>query len=526
MATEKKAQLEEGAVLLLNKGRRGLLRLVFGRTAVIIVLLLAQVALLLAGFAWLGEKYVYGGSLAAALIAALVVINRPGSPEVKITWILLITLLPVFGAPFYAYVELELGHRLARARLAEVGGRTAKLTPGDPAALEALRAVDPGAAGLCVYVARAGNQPVYQRSGVSYCPSGEKAFAAILAELERAERFIFLEYFIIQEGYMWGRILSVLERKARAGVEVRVLYDGTCVVGKLPYQYPQKLEELGIRCRMYAPLRPLVSTHYNNRDHRKILVVDGRCAFTGGVNLADEYINRRTLHGHWKDTAVRITGEAVRSFTLMFLQLWAVETWQLEDCAPYLDASGPVEAPGWVLPYSDSPFDQERVGKLVYLDILSRASRYVHIMTPYLILNQEFNDALIFAAKRGVDVKIIVPSQPDKRTVFALTRSYYRQLLRGGVQIWEYTPGFVHGKMFVSDDRTAVVGSINLDYRSLYLHFECAARFWDCPAVGEVERDIQATLTKCRRVTEEDCRRWPLLQRLTGWLLRPLAPLT
>ena len=261
MATEKKAQLEEGAVLLLNKGRRGLLRLVFGRTAVIIALLLAQVALLLAGFVWLGERYVYGGSLAAAFIAALVVINRPGNPEAKITWILLITLLPVFGAPFYAYVELELGHRLARARLAEVGGRTAKLTPGDPAALEALRAVDPGAAGLCAYVARAGNQPVYQRSGVSYCPSGEKAFAAMLAELERAERFIFLEYFIIQEGYMWGRILSVLERKARAGVEVRVLYDGTCVVGKLPYQYPQKLEELGIRCRMYAPLRPLVSTH-------------------------------------------------------------------------------------------------------------------------------------------------------------------------------------------------------------------------------------------------------------------------
>ena len=525
MATEKKAQLEEGAVLLLNKGRRGLLRLVFGRTAVIIALLLAQVALLLAGFVWLGERYVYGGSLAAAFIAALVVINRPGNPEAKITWILLITLLPVFGAPFYAYVELELGHRLARARLAEVGGRTAKLTPGDPAALEALRAVDPGAAGLCAYVARAGNQPVYQRSGVSYCPSGEKAFAAMLAELERAERFIFLEYFIIQEGYMWGRILSVLERKARAGVEVRVLYDGTCVVGKLPYQYPQKLEELGIRCRMYAPLRPLVSTHYNNRDHRKILVVDGRCAFTGGVNLADEYINRRTLHGHWKDTAVRITGEAVRSFTLMFLQLWAVETWQLEDCAPYLDASGPVEAPGWVLPYSDSPFDQERVGKLVYLDILSRASRYVHIMTPYLILNQEFNDALIFAAKRGVDVKIIVPSRPDKRTVFALTRSYYRQLLQGGVQIWEYTPGFVHGKMFVSDDRTAVVGSINLDYRSLYLHFECAAMMYGVKAVGDIERDFQATLAQCRRMTVEDCRRDKLGRRMLGWILRPLAPL-
>ena len=324
---------------------------------------------------------------------------------------------------------------------------------------------------------------------------------------------------------MWGRILSILERKAREGVEVRVLYDGTCIAGRLPYRYPQQLERLGIRCRMYAPLRPLVSTHYNNRDHRKIMVIDGQCAFTGGVNLSDEYINRRVLHGHWKDTAVCITGEAVRGFTLMFLQMWAVDEPQLEDFSRYLDASRPVEAPGWVLPYGDSPFDRENIGEMVYMDILNRAARYVHITTPYLIIDHEMVVALMFAAKRGVDVKLIVPGQPDKRSVFAVTRSYYKELIEGGVKIYEYTPGFIHAKTFVSDGDTAVVGSINLDYRSLYLHFECAALLCGGPAVGEVEADFQATLAKCRRLTAEDCRRDRLDRRLIGWILRPFAPL-
>ena len=347
----------------------------------------------------------------------------------------------------------------------------------------------------------------------------------MLAQLETARKFIFLEFFIVEEGYMWGRILSVLERKAREGVEVRVLYDGTCAIGKLPYRYPRQLEELGIRCRMYAPLRPLVSTHYNNRDHRKIMVIDGRAAFTGGVNLADEYINRVDLHGHWKDVAVRITGEAVQGFTLMFLQMWNVESWEQEDYGRYLAASAPVEAAGWVIPYGDSPFDQENVGEMVYMDILNRAESYVHIMTPYLIIDHEMITALTFAAKRGVDVKLIVPARPDKKTVFAVTRSYYRELIEGGVRIFEYTPGFVHAKIFVSDGGTAVVGSINLDYRSLYLHFECAALLCGGAAPAEVEADFQQTLAKCREVTLEDCRRDSLGRRLVGWILRPLATL-
>ena len=511
------------AVLLLNKGKKGLLRLIFGRTGVVIALLAVQAGLLALGFFRLGKYMFYGGSMLLALAVVLVVINKPANPYAKITWILLIMLAPVFAVPFYFYVDMDLGHRLARRLGEEIGRRTAQYAP--PSASGALREEAPRIAGLAAYLERTAGQTFYRNSAAKYLKSGEDYFEEVLRQLERAEKFIFLEFFIVEEGYMWGRILSMLERKVQQGVEVRVLYDGTCVIGKLPYRYPQQLEELGIRCRMYAPLRPLVSTHYNNRDHRKILVVDGRCAFTGGINLADEYINRRKLHGHWKDTGVLITGEAVRGFTLMFLQMWGVEDWREEDYPRYLDASAPVDAPGWVAPYGDSPFDRENVGEMVYMDILNRASDYVHITTPYLIIDHEMVVALLFAAKRGVDVKLIVPGEPDKRTVFALTRSYYKELIEGGVQIYEYTPGFIHAKSFVSDGCTAVVGSINLDYRSLYLHFECAALLYGSPAVEEVEADFQDTLKKCRPVTAEDCRRDRPGRRLLGWLLRPLAPL-
>lgn len=525
MASEKGNHRESEAVLLLDKGKRGLFHLIFGRTAVITLLLAAQLLLLFLAFWRLGERY-FGAAGLLSLVMALVVVNRRReNPAMKITWILLITLVPVFGVPFYIFVESEIGHRLARRLLEEINKKTACYAVPDPGALERLREWDPGAAGLAGYMARTGGHPVYENSDVKYLSSGEDAFAEILRQLEQAKDFIFLEFFIIEEGYMWGRILSLLERKAREGVEVRVLYDGTCVFGKLPYQYPKELEKLGIRCKMYAPLTPLVSTHYNNRDHRKILVVDGRAAFTGGVNLADEYINRKVIHGHWKDTAVMVSGQAVRSFTLMFLQMWNVSARGEEDYLRYLDASAPVAGQGWVLPYGDSPFDEEYSGELVYMDILNRAARYVHIMTPYLILDNEMITALTFAAKRGVDVKLIVPAVPDKKTVFALTWANYRELIEAGVEIWEYTPGFVHAKMFVSDDRAAVVGSINLDYRSLYLHFECAALLWGCPAVADVERDMQETLQKCRRITAEDCKKQKLGRRILGWLLRPMGPL-
>ncbi len=525
MRKEKKNHLDEEAVLLLNKGKRGFFRLIFGRTTVVVLLLAAQFGLLFLGFYRLRDYTVYGGSMLVGLIVALIVINRPRNPYIKITWILLIMLFPVFAIPFYFYVDAEWGHRLVRARLEEIGQETSGLLPQGEEARRTLEEADSGAAGLASYLRRMGDFPVWQNSGADYYPTGEKAFSAILEELEASQAFIFMEYFIIREGYMWGRILNVLERKAKEGVEVRVLYDGTCALFDLPYHYPRQLEELGIRCRMCAPLKPLVSTHYNNRDHRKILVVDGRCAFTGGINLSDEYINRTHPHGHWKDVAIRVTGEAVKSFTLMFLQMWNAADRGMEDCTRYLAASAPAEASGWVVPYGDSPFNGENIAEMVYMDILNRAKTYVHIMTPYLIIDHEMVVALTFAAKRGVDVKLITPGVPDKRTVFALTRSYYKELIANGVEIYEYTPGFVHAKTFVSDGVTAVAGSINLDYRSLYLHFECAALLYRAPAVEAIEADFQETLASCRKITLEDCRRDKLTRRMIGWVLRPLAPL-
>lgn len=525
MAKDRENHGEGEAVLLLNKGKRGLLRMVFGRTMVIILLLALQVGLLAAAFLRLGEYY-YGFAALAAVGVSLTVVNRRRqNPAIKITWILLIMAAPVFAIPLYFFVDAELGHRMAHYRLETILEQTAKYAPPQPETRGKLAERDPGAASLASYVERTSHQCLYDGSGVRYFPSGEETFQAMLEELEKAEQFIFLEFFIIEEGYMWGRILSVLQRKVQEGVEVRVLYDGTCAVGKVPYQYARQLESLGIQCHMFAPLRPFVSTHYNNRDHRKIMVVDGRVAFTGGVNLADEYINRRVLYGHWKDTAVMVSGQAVRGFTLMFLQMWNVGSSREEDYPRYLDASRPVAGEGFVLPYGDQPMDQENVAESVYLDILNRAVRYVHIATPYLILDNEMITALTFAAKRGVEVRLIVPGVPDKKTVFALTRSYYRELIEAGVEIYEYTPGFVHAKMFVSDDRAAVVGSINLDYRSLYLHFECAALLLDCPAVADVEADMQRTFAQCRRLTVTDCKKDRLSRRLTGWLLRPLAPL-
>ena len=318
--------------------------------------------------------------------------------------------------------------------------------------------------------------------------------------------------------------LALADTLEREGVDVRVLYDGMLEISTLPWDYPRRLEKLGIRCKAFAPIQPFLSTHYNYRDHRKILVIDGKVAFTGGVNLADEYINRKERFGHWKDTAILLRGEAVQSFTLMFLQMW-----NLTEKEPRWDEallpSPPVEAEGYVMPYCDCPLDDYKVGESVYMDILNRAKDYVHIMTPYLILDNEMETALKFAAQRGVDVKLILPGIPDKKAAYALAKSHYQYLTAAGVKLYEYTPGFVHAKIFASDDVKAVVGTINLDYRSLYHHFECAAYLYGGPTVGDVERDFQRTLEQCRRVTPETIRHEKLGYKLGGSLMKLVAPL-
>lgn len=325
---------------------------------------------------------------------------------------------------------------------------------------------------------------------------------------------------------MWDSIFEILKAKAAEGVEVRFLYDGMNELYNLPHHFQTELKAAGIQCKVFSPVYPIISTHYNNRDHRKIAVIDGHTAFTGGVNLADEYINCKERFGHWKDAAVRICGEAVKSFTLMFLKMWDI-TEKLEDRTFYLqvDRTEPEEAPGFVMPYPANPFRQERSAKRVYMEILNSAQQYVHIMTPYLVPDHEMLETLKYAARRGVDVKLILPHIPDKKYAFALAHSYYRQLITAGVKIYEYTPGFVHSKVFASDNCKAVVGAINLDYRSLYLHFECAAFLYGMSQIADIEADFRRTLTQCQLIYMFDVRHDKWLRKLSGMFLRLMAPL-
>ena len=513
-------------IFLLEKGKRGILNVIFGRTMLIIVLMALQVFLLYWAFNRVRlMPYFYAALQVINVGLILHLVNKDSNPAIKITWILLVVLAPPMGIFLYLFVEMDWGHRVLNRRLSDLIQKTAPLMPDQPdvrrRAAEQSRELD----ALARYMYTHGGYDIYENTDVEYQTSGEACMEAMLRELDRAQRFIFMEFFIIDEGEMWGRILKKLEEKVEQGVEVRVLYDGTCALFRLPYRYPEMMEALGIRCKMFSPIRPLVSTHYNNRDHRKILVVDGRVAFTGGVNLADEYINAKTLYGHWKDVGVLLRGEAVRAFTLMFLQMWNIDE-SYENYAKYLYIEHTaVPSRGYVIPYGDSPLDDERMGEMVYLDIINRATRYVHIMSPYLILDNEMITALTFAAKRGVDVAILLPHIPDKKYAFALAKTHYRQLLRAGVRILEYTPGFVHAKSFVSDDIKAVVGTINLDYRSLYLHFECGAYLYDCPAVTDIERDFNETAALCQAIGLEDLKKIGFFTRMLGWLMKVVAPL-
>lgn len=523
---DKRSWRDLSTLRLVEKSKRGILNVLFGRTMLIIVLLAIQVLLLVRAFQSIQSLPLIYATLQVLNVGLIIhLVNKPSDPATKITWILLIVVAPTVGLFMYLFVEMDWGHRMLNRRLGELVRRTGPLLPDNAEARARLHDRQPELAPISDYLWRVGRFDAYDDTQAEYLDSGEASLEAMLRELEAAEKFIFLEFFIIDEGEMWGRILEKLKEKTAQGVEVRVLYDGTCALFRLPYRYPRMLRELGIQCKMFSPLRPTMSTRYNNRDHRKILVIDGRVAFTGGVNLADEYINEKTLYGHWKDVSLLLRGGAVQAFTLMFLQMWNIDE-KGDSFARYLRVErAAVPAEGFVIPFCDSPLSDEHTGRRVYMDMLNRARRYVHIMTPYLILDHEMISALTFAARRGADVAILLPHIPDKKYAFALAKTHYRELLRAGVRILEYTPGFVHAKVFVSDDARAVVGTVNLDYRSLFLHFECAALLGGCPAVAQAEADFQATAARCRRILPGDLKEIPFVTRAVGWLLKVLAPL-
>ncbi len=514
------------------KKARKLLRIIFGRTAFVVMSLLLQISILLAGFRFLSHYmvYIYGGFTLLSAFVILYVVNKDENPSFKLAWIIPITVIPVFGTLLYLFLELQWEGKIINRRLRENISDTQPYLKQNPRYMEQLAKISRSNANLAAYIENSGSYPVYGNTNVKYYPVGEEMFEDMKKELEKAKRFIFMEYFIVERGEMWDSLLEILERKVQEGVEVRFMYDGMCCLVLLPYSYPRELRTKGLKAKMFAPIRPALSTYQNNRDHRKILVIDGHTAFTGGINLADEYINRKVRFGHWKDTGIMVKGDAVTSFTMMFLQMWNITEKEPEDYGRYLrdpEFFYPPELSmeGFVIPYGDSPLDQETVGELVYLDIINTARNYVHIMTPYLILNYELVQALQFAAKRGVETIIIMPHIPDKEYAFLLAKAHYEELIRAGVQIYEYTPGFVHAKVFTSDDEKAVVGTINMDYRSLYLHFECAAYIYRNEVIKDVERDFKETLAKSQVITLEECRHYPWYKKFAGRVLRLFAPL-
>ena len=499
-----------------------LFRIIFGRTLFLILSLLIQAAVLLLFMLKLTDTlYIYYGfSAVLSVVFCAHVATLDTNPNMKTSWITVILAMPVFGVLFYMFVRIQPQARKINKRIGTLISETKPYMVQKP-----LFEGDSDMAGLSRYMNEYAGFPIYNNSDVKYFASGEEKFEELIIQLKKARKFIFLEYFIIDEGKMWDTILDILKEKVKEGVEVRLMYDGTCMFALLPHSYPKQMEKFGIKCRVFSPIRPALATYQNNRDHRKILVIDGKVAFTGGINLADEYINEIKRFGHWKDNAVMVTGEAVRSFTMMFLQTWNISVAEKDNYEKYMTEVSVDNENAYVMPYGDQPFDNENVGEYVYMDIINKAKKYVYITTPYLILDDEMMRCLEQASKRGVDIKIIMPHITDKPSAYYIARTYYPKLIDRGIEIYEYTPGFIHAKTFVSDDKKAVVGTINMDFRSLYLNLECAAYMENVSAVKDIYNDYMKTLEKCQKITMEDCDRYNPVLKFIGKILWIVAPL-
>jgi cardiolipin synthase len=504
-------------------------RVVFRRRVFVIAILLVQIAFVAALLAGTGIYFQYANWALnfLSIMVCVHVLNKREKAAYKLTWIFLIMLFPLFGGIMYIIFYSQSNPRRLRLLIARTirDSRDAFYLPGNrlPDLLEAYPELKPQAH----YVQEYAGFPVYTHTYTEYFDSGEQFFRRALAEMEKAERYIFLEFFILREGAMLNPIISLLEKKARQGLDVRIMYDDLGCFMSLPPNYRQHLERKGIKCFVFNPFKPILSSLQNNRDHRKIISIDGKVAFTGGLNLADEYINAVERFGHWKDAAIMLSGEAAWSLTLIFLQMWNLGQHVQDNYNafyPWGESPCEVASNGFVQPYADSPIDEENVGEHVYIRIISQAKKYVYINTPYLVLDDNLLSALTLAAKSGVDVRIITPHRWDKWIVAITSRSYYRQLVSAGVKVYEYTSGFNHSKTFVSDDKIATVGTTNLDFRSLYLHFECGVLIYNSDTVLAVKEDFLRTVPVSHEIRPAECAR-NAFQRIVPDVLRIFAPL-
>lgn len=474
------------------------------RRAVIILILLVEIAsfifLCVAGTIYSDVASILFRIL--SVIVALYVVSKNDKGGYRLIWVFLILMFPVFGGVLYVFLNFQMSTNYYAKNLDEIVKSTEKEFRVDPSVREELAEVHPTYVKNVDYLEKNLHFPLYRNTDVKYLSPGEQFWPVFLEKLQTAEKYIFLEYFTIGEGKFWESILEVLKEKVKQGVKVRIMYDDMGCFLSIPSDYPQYLQSLGIECKVFNKFRPFFTTIQNNRDHRKITSIDGRIAFCGGLNLSDEYVNEKERFGYWKDSAVMLEGEGAWSLTAFFLQMWSGVTEQTEhfdDYYPWKEKSCEIRCDGFVQPYSDIPIDNEYVGENVFMNMITSAEKSIYISTPYLILDEDLIEALCLAAKSGIDVRIVTPSKYDKWMIHQATRSYYRELVRAGVHVFEYTPGFMHAKNVVVDDKEAIVGSINWDYRSLYLHFECATWMCDNDAVHDVNNDM----LQCFEVSDE-----------------------
>ena len=504
--------------------------LLLGRFSIVAVSIILQFLWLVMVMYQFSYQFTYANLAirTIAIIVVLVIVNRWTNPANKLSWTFIILLSPVLGLLLYMIFGRSSLTKKTQERMDSVNREVSACLYQTPEIKEQLEREDLSVYRQSRYINDWAGFPLYHNTSTKYYSCGEEMFPDMLADLEKAEHFIFLEYFIVDQGVMFDRIVEVLEQKSKEGVDVRLIYDDIGCINTLPPKYYKVLQAKGIKCAAFNPFRPIMSVVMNNRDHRKIFVVDGKVGFTGGINLADEYINVASRFGYWKDTGIRLEGEAVWSMTVMFLEMWNYINHSSEDYKqfmPQVYQKEPFEGDGFVQPYGDTPLDHETVGENIYLNIINHAERYVYIFTPYLIIGSEMATALINAAKCGVDVRIVVPGVPDKKLVYLLTQGNFAHLIKGGVKIYKYTPGFIHSKCFVVDDVYAAVGTINLDYRSLYLHFECGTFMYRTKAVMQVKEDALATIDQSLLVTLAECQSKKLIVRMFMGALKLFAPL-
>jgi len=461
-----------------------------------------------------------------SFIVAIKVVGKSVNGSFKLIWVVLILAFPVVGGLLYLWFNYQQSTKKFKKRLAvlEEGTKAMLSMPGE--FFDIAAGVAPECMNQISYLQKYAGYPVYTGTRTEYLSPGEAKFERLLEILKKAEKYIFLEYFSIKEGIMWNSVLEILIEKAKKGVDIRIIYDDVGCFLMFPKDYPKKMEEYGIKCVVFNPIRPVFATVQNYRDHRKIAIADGVTAITGGINLSDEYINAVEKYGHWKDAAVLLEGPGVWSFTVIFLRMWAMCTGVDENFAEFYPDFGKAQEPepeGLVQPYADSPLDNEQVGENVYLQMIGNAREYVYINTPYLVPGDSMLSALSLAAKSGVDVRLVTPSYPDKVYVHIVTRSYYRELIMAGVKIYEYSEGFIHSKTTIADGKVATVGTSNIDFRSFYLSFECGVWLYNCGAVAEIYKDFMETLNRCRRMSENEFEyKW--YHRILQDILRLFAP--